>query len=319
MDDLGDCTGDWGVSSCSDWMSQLPAQLHAAALWDLAIPGSHDTMTYCLDQHSSVLQSQPRILKVLDHIVPCIIRPCVNNWGTTQELIISTQLDSGIRFLDLRIAHKANDFDQNFYFAHGIYSLVTVKEALTDVSLWLEQHAKEVVMIALSAFEGVNPTQHRKLIDFLKSLFEKKLCPKTEEPTLKKCWTRGYQVILSYADPSGSGHRELWPAWDYWWANDSDPSMVISYLEDRKENEGRPGCFFVAGLNLTEDTRYVLRHLGQSMKTMTLRAYSLLMDWVKQQRPGCQKTCFNVICADFVGISRNEFTQLVIGLNAKLF
>lgn len=76
--------------------------------------------------------------------------------------------------------------------------------------------------------------------------------------------------------------------------------------------------FFVVGLNLTEDAKYVLHHLGQSMKSMTLRAYSLMLDWVKQQRPGCQKTCLNVICADFVGISRNEFAQLVIALNAKL-
>ncbi|KAL6455917.1 hypothetical protein MHYP_G00357680 [Metynnis hypsauchen] len=314
---MADTERRWDASSCTDWMSQLPPQLLDVPLWDLAIPGSHDTMTYCLDQHSSVLRSQPRILRVLDHIVPCIIRPCVNKWGTTQELVISTQLNSGIRFLDLRIAHKTNDSDQTFYFAHGIYSLVTVKEALTAVAHWLEQHAKEVVIIALSAFDDVNPAQHSKLIDFLKGLFDKKLCRKTEVPTLKACWTQGYQVILSYNDSAGSGHMELWPGWDYWWANESDPNLVISYLEKKKDTVGRPAVFFVAGLNLTEDTKYVLRHLGQSMKSMTLRAYGQLLGWVKQQRPGRQKTCLNVICADFVGISRNEFTQIVIALNTK--
>ncbi|KAI4889783.1 hypothetical protein NFI96_030810 [Prochilodus magdalenae] len=298
---------------------KLPPQLLDVPLWDLAIPGSHDTMTYCLDQRSSVLHSEPTILRVLDHIVPCIIRPCVNKWGTTQELVISTQLDAGIRFLDLRIAHKMKDSDQTLYFAHGIYSLVTVQEALTDVAHWLEQHNKEVVIIALSAFEDLNPAQHSKLIDFLKSLFGKKLCPKTEVPTLKTCWTQGYQVILSYNDSTArGGHKELWPAFDYWWANESDPKLVVSYLEQKKTTEGRPDIFFAAGLNLTEDAKYVLHHLGQSMKSMTLRAYRLLLDWVKQQRPGRQKTCLNVICADFVGISRNEFIQLVIALNTKL-
>lgn len=71
----------------------------------------------------------------------------------------------------------------------------------------------------------------------------------------------------------------------------------------------------MAGLNLTEDTRYVLSHLTQSMKSMTLQAYTVLMDWVKKQRPGSWKTSLNIICADFVGITRNEFCELVIGLN----
>ncbi|MCI4375815.1 hypothetical protein PGIGA_G00114250 [Pangasianodon gigas] len=304
-------------SRCADWMSRLPSKLHDVALWDLAVPGSHDTMTYCLDQSSPVLRSEPRILTMLDHIVPCVIRPCIKRWATTQELSISSQLDSGIRFLDLRIATKKKDSSRMLYFAHGIYTLLTVKEALSDVAHWLDNHAKEVVIIALSAFDDMNPAQHNNLIDFLIQLFGKKLCPRSETPSLCTCWNRGYRVILSYADPAGSEHEELWPAWDYWWANESDPNLVISYLEHRKET-GRPGGFFMAGLNLTEDTRYVLCHLTQSMKSMTLQAYTVLMDWVTKQHPGSQKTSVNIICADFVGFSTNEFCEAVIGLNAKL-
>ncbi|XP_060724823.1 PI-PLC X domain-containing protein 1 isoform X2 [Tachysurus vachellii] len=289
-------------SRCADWMSQLPSELLDVPLWNLTIPGSHDTMTYCLDRNSPVLSSEPWILTVLDHVVPCVIRPCIKKWATTQELSICSQLDSGIRFLDLRIAHKKKDLSWMFYFAHGIYSLLTVKEALTDVADWLVCHTNEVVIISLSAFEDVTPVQHNNLINFLIELFGKKLCPKS--------------VILSYADPSGSEFEELWPAWDYWWANESDPNLVISYLEHKKDT-GRPDGFFMAGLNLTEDTRYVLCHLTQSMKSMTLQAYTVLMDWVKKQHPGSLKTSINIICADFVGISRNEFCEVVIGLNTK--
>ncbi|XP_046732363.1 PI-PLC X domain-containing protein 1-like [Silurus meridionalis] len=301
-------------SRCADWMSQLPLELIDVPLCDLAIPGSHDTMTYCLDQHSPVLLSEPRILTLLDQMVPCIIRPCIKKWATTQEMSVSSQLESGIRFLDLRIAHKKKDSNWTFYFAHGLYSLLSVKEVLSDVMDWLERHANEVVIIALSAFDDMNPVQHSDLIDFLIQLFGNKLCPKSEMPSLRTCWTHGYQVILSYADPSGTEHKELWPQWDYWWANESDPNLVISYLEQKK-TIGRPDGFFMAGLNLTEDTRYVLTHLTQSMKSMTLHAYTVLMDWVRKQHPGSRKTCLNIICADFVGISRNEFCEVVIGLN----
>lgn len=56
-----------------------------------------------------------------------------------QEDSICNQLDSGTRFLDLRIAHKSKDPDKVFYFAHGIYSLVTVKVSLKLKSLPLRR------------------------------------------------------------------------------------------------------------------------------------------------------------------------------------
>ncbi|XP_067230283.1 PI-PLC X domain-containing protein 1-like [Chanodichthys erythropterus] len=302
---------------CSDWMSEMSAGFWDIPLWNLAIPGSHDTMTYCLDQQSSVLKSEPKVLQVLAALFPCIVRPCIIKWSTTQEDSISNQLDLGIRFLDLRIAHKIKDPNDVFYFAHGIYSLLTVKEALTEVSHWLDQHIKEVVIIALSAFDGMNLHQHRDLIQFLIRTFNNKICPNHVTPSLQECWKHSYQVILSYDDSAASGHEELWPRCEYWWANTSDPNRVISYLEERKE-EGRPDRFFAAGLNLTEDAKYILCHPCQSMQSMTLSSYSLLLNWVKQQRPGSDKTCLNIICADFVGVFSNEFTQLVIGLNQRL-
>ncbi|XP_042613731.1 PI-PLC X domain-containing protein 1 isoform X2 [Cyprinus carpio] len=261
-------------SCCSDWMSEMPFAFWDTPLWNLAIPGSHDTMTYCLDERSSVVQSSPRVLRVLDTVLPCIVRPCIIKWATTQE-------------------------------------------ALTEVAHWLDQHTKEVVIIALSAFDGMNLDQHKDLIQFLICTFDNKICPNHIIPSLRQCWKHNYQVILSYDDSAASGYEELWPQCEYWWANTSDPSHVISYLEERKA-EGRPGQFFAAGLNLTEDAKYILSHPCQSLQSMTLSSYGLLLNWVKQQCPGPGKSCLNIICTDFVGAFSNEFTQLVIGLNQTL-
>ncbi|KTF91846.1 hypothetical protein cypCar_00035993 [Cyprinus carpio] len=277
-------------SGCSDWMSEMPFAFWDTPLWNLAIPGSHDTMTYCLDERSSVVKSSPTVLRVLDTVLPCIVRPCIIKWATTQEDSISNQLDLGIRFLDLRIAHKIKDPDKVFYFAHGIYSLLTVKEALTEVAHWLDQHTKEVVIIALSAFDGMNLDQHKDLIQFLICTFDNKICPNHIIPSLRQCWKHNYQVILSYDDSAASGYEELWPQCQ----------------------------FFAAGLNLTEDAKYILSHPCQSLQSMTLSSYGLLLNWVKQQCPGPGKSCLNIICTDFVGAFSNEFTQLVIGLNQTL-
>lgn len=58
-----------------------------------------------------------------------------------------------------------------------MFWLCYLKEALTEVSHWLDRHIKEVVIIALSAFDGMNLDQHRDLIQFLISTFNNKICP----------------------------------------------------------------------------------------------------------------------------------------------
>uniref|UniRef100_A0A3P8VBD0 PI-PLC X domain-containing protein 1-like n=1 Tax=Cynoglossus semilaevis TaxID=244447 RepID=A0A3P8VBD0_CYNSE len=69
-----------------DWMSCLPAELLDVPLWNLAIPGSHDSMSFCLDLSSPVLGSEPVALKVLEFLFPCFTRPCIYRWATTQGL-----------------------------------------------------------------------------------------------------------------------------------------------------------------------------------------------------------------------------------------
>lgn len=303
-------------TDCADWMSHLPDRLWKVPLWNLAIPGSHDTMTYHLDDRSPMVPSESFFLRLLDKCLPCLIRPYVKRWATTQAWDISDQLDAGIRYLDLRVAHKKDDDTNHLYFAHGIYSRQNVKDTVTNVAQWLEEHPKEVVIISCSAFDGMNEEEHLKLIHFLRRLFAKKLCPIKETPSLLLCWDRGYQVILSYENKAARIYDDLWPEITYWWANTPYPKDLITFLEGKKKN-GRPTeFFFVAGLNLTEDFRYVIQHPCQTMRTMTLNAYTFLLDWVKRQSPGPSKTGLNIICADFVG--DREFVRTVIALNKEI-
>ncbi|XP_072304637.1 PI-PLC X domain-containing protein 1-like isoform X2 [Eucyclogobius newberryi] len=70
-----------------DWMSRLPEPLLHVPLWELAIPGSHDSMSFCLDMSSPVLRSEPTLLRLLDCLLPCCTRPCIQRWSTTQEAL----------------------------------------------------------------------------------------------------------------------------------------------------------------------------------------------------------------------------------------
>ncbi|XP_068165897.1 PI-PLC X domain-containing protein 1-like [Antennarius striatus] len=298
-----------------DWMSRLPAKLLDVPLWNLAVPGSHDSMSFCLDVSSPVQQSEPYLIRVLDRLFPCCTRPCVLRWATTQQSVLSDQCELGIRFLDLRIAKKPKG-GGTLFFAHGIYTLMTVKEALSELATWLDAHPKEIVIISCSHFDSLTDEDHVRLADFILRLFGKKLCSSKETPTLRSCWSSGQQVVLSYDNQQMTlQHPELWPGVPYWYADSPDPMKVLAYLEQHKHS-GRPAGFYAIGLNLTEDVPYVVLHPFQNMRKMTVRALSLLLHWTSEQIPGSEGGGVNILCCDFVDVS--QFCSLVIGLNYKL-
>uniref|UniRef100_A0A8B9FMT9 Phosphatidylinositol specific phospholipase C X domain containing 1 n=1 Tax=Amazona collaria TaxID=241587 RepID=A0A8B9FMT9_9PSIT len=160
------------------WMSQLPEKLWDIPLYDLALPGSHDTMTYCLDKNSAVSGNECKLVKFLSKCVPCIVHPVIMKWSTTQVLTVTEQLEAGVRYLDFRIAHKPNDPSMNLYFVHMVYTTVTVEDILWEVLRWLETHPQEIVILACRNFDGLTKKLHCRLIAWIKEIFQCKLCPR---------------------------------------------------------------------------------------------------------------------------------------------
>ncbi|KAJ8350858.1 hypothetical protein SKAU_G00259880 [Synaphobranchus kaupii] len=302
--------------NCENWMSRLPPKLWNIPLYNLAIPGSHDAVSYCLDMTSPLARSESASFRLVDGLFYCLTRPLIYRWATTQERDVVEQLKAGIRYFDLRIASRQHDPSDDLYFFHVIYTLSTVLETLKKISEWLDSHPKEVVILACSHFEGLCAKRHEMFIFNLKKIFGRKLCPhKGSDLTLRGLWASKYQVLLSYDDQAAARHRELWPAIPYWWANQSTAQGVIAYLDWQKE-KGRPEEFFVSGLNLTAERRYMATHPGDSLRKLTLQNQVSLMDWLKLQQPGTRSNSLNIIAGDFVGTV--PFCPLVIGLNGKL-
>ncbi|XP_041646562.1 PI-PLC X domain-containing protein 1 [Cheilinus undulatus] len=302
--------------SCQDWMSALPEELWDIPLTNLAIPGSHDAMSYCLDINSPLVPSESDFFRLLDRLFSCFTRPTIFKWATTQDKSIEEQLSMGIRYFDLRIAHKPKDSSSDLYFTHVIYTHLTVLETLFSVATWLESHPKEIIILACSHFEGIDDSLHQLFIFSLKKLFRSKLCPRKESmPTLRSLWESGYQVILSYESQIAVRHQDLWPAIPYWWANKCTAQGVINYLDWNKEL-GRPDGFFVSGLNLTADRYFITENPKQSLRTLTFTNWDCLRTWLEEQTPGSDPESLNIIAGDFVGPL--PLCSLVIKLNQKL-
>ncbi|XP_007538520.2 PI-PLC X domain-containing protein 1 isoform X2 [Erinaceus europaeus] len=303
-------------SSLEDWMSALYPELWDLPLHHLSIPGNHDTMTYCLNRKSPVAPDQSWLLRLLTKLLPCVTRPVVLKWAITQDLDVTAQLSAGVRYLDLRVAHMRDGTDRNLHFLHVVYTTALVEDTLTEIAEWLEQHPREVVILACRNFQGLSQTLHEYLVTCIRNIFGDMLCPRGEVPSLRQLWARGQQVLLSYEDEETvSRHPELWPGIPYWWGDKVKPQDLVCYLE-RMKSCGRPGGLFVAGTNLTETLEYVLAHPGQSLRSVTLPGLPFLGAWVRAQCPGPASRCTNIIAGDFIGAT--SFVSDVVGLNRKL-
>ncbi|XP_070359062.1 PI-PLC X domain-containing protein 1 isoform X4 [Equus asinus] len=140
--------------------------------------GSHDTMTYCLNKRSPISHSQSWLLQLLGKLLPCVTRPMVLKWSVTQALDVTKQLDAGVRYLDLRVAHVPEGSRRNLHFVHFVYTTALVEDTLTEISEWLERHPREVVILACRDFEGLTEELHEYLVACVRNIFGDMLCPR---------------------------------------------------------------------------------------------------------------------------------------------
>ncbi|KAF1429648.1 PI-PLC X domain-containing protein 1, partial [Spheniscus humboldti] len=284
----------------------------------LCSTGSHDTMTYCLDKNSAVSGNESKLVKFLNKCMPCIVHPIIMKWSTTQVLTVTEQLEAGVRYLDFRIAHKASDPSMNLYFVHMVYTTVTVQDILWEVLRWLETHPQEVVILACRNFDGLTKKLHCRLIACIKEIFRCKLCPRNVS-------MRSFFFSFFFKRDKANLHPTVWrrelnlivmsvELWD----NSRDTTFLFSskeylmchlliFISEK---------FFVAGINLTENLRYILLHPFGSLKKMTLQSLPCLKIWIKQQYPGPKKECINIVAGDFIG--NDDFVKDVIDLNTKI-
>lgn len=103
--------------SNTGFIPRLSQFADSTALADLALPGTHDTMTAA----------------------------CTHPYYRTQELSLSQQLDAGVRFLDLRLRHRPG---QPLVAAHREWiSEITGAEIFDTLAQFLADHPDEAVIV----------------------------------------------------------------------------------------------------------------------------------------------------------------------------
>lgn len=63
-------------------------------------------MTYCLDINSPLVPSESDTIKLLDKIFPCISRPIIFKWATTQVCVPLVPVCFGLIFVKMSVSYR---------------------------------------------------------------------------------------------------------------------------------------------------------------------------------------------------------------------
>ncbi|XP_073398620.1 PI-PLC X domain-containing protein 2 isoform X2 [Dendrobates tinctorius] len=278
--------------------------------------GSHDSFSYWVDEKSPVGPDQARSLKRLARI--SLVKKLMKKWSVTQNLTFKEQLESGIRYFDLRVSSKPEEAEIEIYFIHGLYG-IKVWDGLTEINTFLTNHSTEVVLLDFNHFYAMDNEHHLYLVNMLREVFGGKLCITdcVENITLQYLWEKKYQVLVFYHFNIWNEHPFLWagnkmPAP---WANTTNVQKLIQFLDTTLGERAKRGTFHVSQAILTPQVKTIVRGLKSGLKnTLVHRNLPVILNWVKTQKPGAMGV--NIITSDFVELV--DFSETVIGLNYLL-
>ncbi|MFT7800307.1 PI-PLC X domain-containing protein 2-like [Arapaima gigas] len=310
--------GAGGYSCNADWMGSLCPALTSMPLRYLAVPGSHDSFSFWVDEEAPVGPDQTAVVKHLAVVFRLLAKKVMKKWSMTQSLTFRQQLDGGIRYFDLRVASKPGEPGYEVYFIHGLFGH-RVRDGLGDIDTFLSEHPKEVVFLDFNHHYAMNEDHHRYLIATLQEVFGPKLCRvnAVEEITLDYLWKHKYQVIVFYHHPCAATRPFLWPGSKIPapWANTTDACKLIQFLETTLGEREQYGTFHVSQAILTPRVKTIARGLIQGLRDhLVERNLPTIMTWVEAQKPGVNGV--NIITSDFVELV--DFASTVIKLNNLL-
>ncbi|CAH0388634.1 unnamed protein product [Bemisia tabaci] len=300
------------------WMSDLPDELLEFPVICLAIPGSHDSMSYTIKRGARLAPDCLPILYRLSPYLGPIVRRLSYNWCITQHATASVQLLNGIRYFDLRVSKK-NDAD-GFYFVHSSYG-AKINEELKTINVFLEDFRHEIVILDFQHIYNFKDKDHIELISFLHATFSSKICvipSSLSSVTLRWMRSHNYQVILIYRNEIVKNLSSFWPlgCWPTPWPDTTSIKSMLNFLTKGLTN--RPhGKGYVTQCVLTPDVKYIISHLYSTLKKSCVnRCNHAAIPWILEQKIS---NCYgiNVVIADFIDQENGAFPESVISLNYK--
>ncbi|KAF8315862.1 PLC-like phosphodiesterase [Clavulina sp. PMI_390] len=321
------CLAPIGGIPHGPWMGALAHVIGSKKLREVAIPGTHDSGTYAITSGSEVGRDSPDWMRAIDKLgLPGeVLRAVMANWAVSQPVNFVEQLESGIRYLDLRVQSNP------LAFVHGLVS-APVQELVEQLRDYLNTagNEKEVVLLDFNHFYGMSASDHEELVGMLRSYLGDKLVPASTswDVTMNELWSTSHRVIVFYDDSHSVNKNDfLWSqgAISSPWPNVQSADDLKARLDRELPNTDR-GFFVLQGV-VTPDGDMIAAGIGkevlswfwpftkkgpESLQAVASMVTPQLIGWLfnwQSQRPN-----MNVVICDW-GHSYPTFVDTVVWMN----
>ena len=205
------------------------------------------------------------------------------NWGKTQQLSLIQQLETGVRYLDLRVAF--NNQTCRIHVLHGLYG-ECISLCLERMHFFLDCHPKEVLLLDFNHFYNMEPVHHMQLIKLLQRAFKGLLFKRNDlkHTTLRFILERKCRLVVFYHHPSASSCDDLWPSTSVSspWPNTMDVSECLTFLTQQLANR-RSDQFYVCQGVLTPGVEEVLTHVYSTLVVECAKKVNpFISSWIKR-------------------------------------
>lgn len=223
-------------SFVSNWMENTLDVIKKMTLLDLSLPGTHDSLSYDLDLRVSDggaddFYTLAEVLHNYNKVVPNDIEDYIRQQSQTQDLDITEQLNSGIRFIDARIMYEYSDSNPDWYSLHFMQTISPAMKYLNDIKNWMDKHPYEIVVLWLSKHGNTcsvgndqypnTPIEAKRLYwDKIVSLFGSMITDfsvtKLNETSIDEMLSRNHRVVIfasDYEEFTGSSQFALNGCW----------------------------------------------------------------------------------------------------------
>lgn len=316
----------------SSWMAQLKSSaLQAEPLYNLCIPGSHDSGAYKLFPKLGFAVDRPDLRgSWFLNAFHFITYPLVARYSITQRLNVYQQLNAGIRYLDIRIALRPED--NQFYICHNFYG-PKLEEILKQMRAYVKQNPTEIIIVDIQHVHNFKSIEdHQRLFEMISQYLRDHIISTAvffNEPpiSLQSLWSTGNQLLVFYRHPFQEMFSSLlWPSSQLPnpWANTRNSAKLNLFLKNSILSRPERKLFVTQGV-LTPNSSYAIRNFFGSLETkLTQPANTLLYKLIVKDRCGCKnknELSFgpNIVMFDFVDWNEYELLNSIVGLNRVLF
>ena len=262
-------------------------------LRNLSILGSHDAGTYGLEPSLGVAPDKSKFLRKLGNaplIGDIVEHVFIMDWAKAQSNDIKAQLNSGVRYFDLRIAV---DSYGEYRICHGLYG-PQIDEILFQFKRFLKKHPKEIVFLDFQHLydnhgNEMTSDEQNLLVAKIEQSLGAIIAPPSfgTDVTLGQMRKANSQVIIFWTTKETAANYPslLWDRTTYLsstWYNLTKWKELKESLNQGIEKQEKLK-FFVNQAVLTPDAKLILSNLSSDLLSIGTKVNAKILQWYKQK------------------------------------